>query len=111
MAKYSLNGASFIDAGGSTLTVKKIKPLTPNLILPNTQAEFDGTLINIKSFPVDFAATGNTLEIYDWNGVLKLSLPILNWAPKRLFSNCRNRGLKPASGLFGFSVFLGKQSR
>ena len=60
----SLNGATFIDAGGSTATVRNLKPLNPNLVLPTNAADWEGVTIT-TTFIVDTPSTNIAINIYD----------------------------------------------
>jgi hypothetical protein len=73
IALVNLNGATFIDAGGSTATVRNLKPLNPNLILPTNSASWVGANVYL-ALPISGTATVDiTVKIYDNTNTLILT--------------------------------------
>jgi hypothetical protein len=79
----NLNGATFIDAGGSTANVRNLKPLNPNLILPTNPAHWLGANVYFQLFLDGSVATEITVKIYDNTNTLILTSAI---------SSSQNRG-------------------
>ena len=73
IALVNLNGATFIDAGGSTANVRNLKPLNPNLILPTNPASWAGANVYFQLILDGTVATEITVKIYDNTNALILT--------------------------------------
>jgi len=62
-SSLTLNGDVFVDAGGSTVSVRNLKPLNNNLILSKNPADWVGSTIT-TSFITD-TSTAITIKIYN----------------------------------------------
>jgi hypothetical protein len=76
IALINLNGATFIDAGGSTANVRNLKPINPNLILPTNPVDWLGANVYLQLFLDGSVATDITVKIYDNTNALILTSEI-----------------------------------